>query len=173
VTGTPDVRDSPAVDGVGLRDVMRHFATGVTVITTGGENMHGMTANAFTSVSLNPPLVACCVAGTAYMHEAISRQGEFAVSILGADQEHLARHFTDRNRPRGPAQFDRVGARRGRWVDAPLLAGATAWLECRLAMSHDGGDHTIFLGEVLSTARSGNASALLFHGGDYHNLDPG
>jgi flavin reductase (DIM6/NTAB) family NADH-FMN oxidoreductase RutF len=142
------------------------------VITTGGENAHGMTANAFTSVSLDPPLIACCVANTAYMHEAISRQGEFAVSILGADQEHLAHYFTDRNRPRGPAQFDRLSYRRGMWVDAPLLAGAAAWLECRLSVSHDGGDHTIFLGEVLSTEWTGNPSALLFHGGGYHNLDP-
>ncbi|QFZ24587.1 flavin reductase [Saccharothrix syringae] len=149
---------------------MSRFATGVTVITTGGRHCHGMTANAFTSVSLTPPLIACCVATTAHMHEAITRQGEFAVSVLGAGQEHLARHFTDRTRPRGAAQFERVPHHPATRVDAPLLTGAAAWLECRLATRHRAGDHTIFLGEVLTTACADGPGALLFHGGGYHAL---
>jgi flavin reductase len=166
----PHLRAAAKADEV--REVMRRFATGVTVITTGGEHSHGMTANAFTSVSLEPPLVACCVAGTAYMHDAISEQGEFAISILGAHQEHLARYFADRSRPTGAEQFGHVGCRRGSRIAAPLLAGAAAWLECRLAFAYDGGDHTIFLGEVLASAWAEEPDALLFHDGAFHALEP-
>jgi flavin reductase (DIM6/NTAB) family NADH-FMN oxidoreductase RutF len=151
---------------------MRRFPTGVTVLTTGGEHCHGMTANAFTSVSLEPPLVACCIAGSAYMHEAMITEGEFAVSILGAHQEHLARYFADRSRPRGTAQFGRIGCCPGTRTTAPLLAGAVAWLECRVTVAYDGGDHTIFLGEVLSSTWTGEPGALVFHDGDFHVLEP-
>lgn len=171
MTAQPATRAGAYANADVLRSAMRRLPTGVTVITTGGQHSHGMTANAFTSVSLAPPLVACCVAGTAYMHEAICGQGEFAVSILGAGQEHLARYFADRARPRGAAQFDRVRCRRGRRTDAPLLSGAAAWLECRLAVAYDGGDHTIFLGEVLSSAWADESGALLFHDGSFHALD--
>jgi flavin reductase (DIM6/NTAB) family NADH-FMN oxidoreductase RutF len=155
-----------------LREVMRRFATGVTVITTGGEDAHGMTANAFTSVSLEPPLVACCIADTAYMHEAVSKQGEFAVSILGAHQAYLARYFADRSRPTGAAQFGQIGCRCGTRIAAPLITGAAAWLECRLATAYDGGDHTIFIGEVLSSSWASEPTALLFHDGGFHVLEP-
>src|SRR5256885_7444561 len=93
----------PAPQPISLREVMSQFATGITVITAGGEHAHGMTANAFTSVSLEPPLVLCCVARTARIHESILRARTFAVSVLDATQMNLARYFADRNRPRGPA----------------------------------------------------------------------
>lgn len=155
-----------------LRQAMSRFATGITVLTTGGDRVHGMTANAFTSVSLQPPLVLCCVARTAVMHDAITTTGEFAVSVLGADQEHLARHFADRDRPLGSAQFDTVDWWPGPCTAAPLLTDSLAWLECRLASSHDGGDHSIFLGEVLNSSRSSSRPALLYLGGRYHQVDP-
>nr|WP_246019388.1 flavin reductase family protein [Saccharothrix australiensis] len=149
---------------------MREFATGITVLTTGGDHTHGMTANAFGSVSLDPPLVMCCVAHSAAMHAAIGGAGHFGVSILGADQEHLARYFADRRRPRGRAQFDAVRWRRGAHTGAPLLVGSPAWLECRLAHAHEGGDHTIFVGEVLATGAEPGRDPLLFFGGDYHRV---
>lgn len=171
----PDPTRDTKPDGApqtSLREVMAQFATGVTVITAGGEHGHGMTANAFTSVSLAPPLVLCCVARTARMHRAIQSAGSFAVSILGGGQEALARYFADRRRPRGPAQFHSVDWVAGRWTGAPLLSGALAWLECALVRSYDGGDHTIFLGSVLSAHRGVQGEALLFFSGSFYEIVP-
>lgn len=167
--GETPVATRPAPD---LREVMREFATGITVLTTGGEATHGMTANAFGSVSLDPPLVMCCVARTAVMHSAISAARHFAVSILGADQESTARYFADRRRPRGPAQFTGIDWRPGPHTGAPLLDGASAWLECRLVDAHEGGDHTIFIGEVLAAGASPGPGPLLFFGGGYRRVAP-
>lgn len=115
---------------VSLREAMAQFATGVTIVTVGGQRCHGMTANAFTSVSLDPPLVLVCVAKAARLHAAILADGCFAVSVLGGDQAHVARYFADRGRPAGMAQFDAVQWRPGACTGAPLLSGALAWLEC-------------------------------------------
>jgi flavin reductase len=153
---------------VPLREAMSRFATGITVLTAAGERCHGMTANAFSSVSLEPPLVLCCVAHTARMHAAITAARCFAVSVLAADQEELARYFADRRRPDGLAQFDRVDWVPGARTGAPLLSGALAWLECELAESYQGGDHSIFLGRVLSSFRGVGDRALVFYGGAYH-----
>ncbi|HEY9474913.1 MAG TPA: flavin reductase family protein [Mycobacteriales bacterium] len=160
----------PAVDQSQFRTVMSRFATGVTVLTVGGEHCHGMTANAFGSVSLSPPLVLCCVARTARMHEAITAQRRFAVSMLGADQEAVARYFTDRRRPQGAVQFDRVDWVAGPYSGAPLLSGSLAWVECALTECYDGGDHSIFLGAVLGCGYGPDRSALLFFGGDFHQV---
>ncbi|WP_433274658.1 flavin reductase family protein [Actinosynnema sp. CS-041913] len=149
---------------------MSRFATGVTVLTAAGERCHGMTANAFTSVSLEPPLVLCCVARTARMHAAIVTAGRFAVSVLGADQEGIARYFSDKRRPAGLAQFDAVEWEPGAHTGAPLLTGSLAWLECELAESHDGGDHSVFLGRVLSLRRGDGDKALVFFGGGFHQV---
>lgn len=151
-----------------LRDVMGRFATGVTVITAAGENGHGMTANAFTSVSLEPPLVLCCVAFTARGHDAIVAAGGYGVSVLGAEQRDLARYFADKKRPLGAAQFADVAHTSGPVTGAPLLDGALAWLECELVRTHEAGDHSIFLGRVVS-ARSGTAEQpLVFFEGRFH-----
>lgn len=165
---------------VSLREVMGQFATGVTVITAGtGANCHGMTANAFTSVSLDPPLVLCCVSRAARMHEVIMSAQSFAISILAAEQQAEAKHFADWKRPSGMAQFASVAWERGHRTGAPLLKGALAWLECELFKCYEAGDHSIFLGQVLSSTR-GNAegeimpseSALLFFAGGFHHLLP-
>ncbi|GAA2678477.1 MULTISPECIES: flavin reductase family protein [Actinosynnema] len=164
---------APQVSRPALREAMRTFATGVTVLTTAGRSTHGMTANAFSSVSLEPPLVLCCVARTALMHAAITEEGEFAVSVLAQGQEHVARYFADRSRPQGAAQFDGVGWRPGERTGAPLLAGALAWLECRVAHAYDGGDHAVFVGEVLSATTASDGAPLVFFGGRYRRLDEG
>ncbi|GAA2995051.1 flavin reductase family protein [Streptomyces lactacystinicus] len=151
-----------------LRETMARFATGITVLTTGGEQVHGMTANAFSSVSLEPPMVLCCVARSATMHEAIMASRSFAVSVLGAEQEHLARYFANKSRPRGAAQFDGLDWQPGPFTGAPLLSDSLAWLECKLAEQYDGGDHSIFLGEVLASDWADHRDALLFYGGAFH-----
>jgi flavin reductase (DIM6/NTAB) family NADH-FMN oxidoreductase RutF len=174
MTANPVMSPAPppaALDGRAMRDVMGRFATGVTVLTVGGEHVHGMTANAFTSVSLDPPLVLCCVANKAWMNSAIMSAGSFGVSVLGADQEDVARYFADRRRPTGAAQF--AG---GDWVPGPstgvpVLGSALAWLECDLVGVREGGDHSIFLGQVLNM-HSGDGSALLFFGGGFEQMLP-
>jgi flavin reductase (DIM6/NTAB) family NADH-FMN oxidoreductase RutF len=160
------------LDAKQLRRTFGSFATGVTVVTTGGGDPHAMTANSFTSVSLDPPLVLVCVGRAALMHRVLSDQGSFAVSVLAADQAAVARHFADSWRPLGSAQFDPVDWRPGRSTGAPLIAGALAHFECELWRSYDGGDHTIFLGNLLSLDRSVEQEALLFFQGRFRDLTP-
>ncbi|CAL9446262.1 FMN reductase (NADH) NtaB [Actinosynnema sp. ALI-1.44] len=154
-----------------LRDVMARFATGITVLTAHGADAHGMTANSFTSVSLDPPMVLCCVARTARMHQTILDARAFGVSVLGGEQEGLARYFATRGRPTGMAQFDQVDWFPGRHTGVPLLTGSLAWLECDLEAVYDGGDHSIFLG-LVREASCGTGQALLFLGGGMHRYDP-
>jgi flavin reductase (DIM6/NTAB) family NADH-FMN oxidoreductase RutF len=165
------VRRLPARRGLsprpGLRQVMARFATGVTVLTAGGEDPHGMTANAFTPVSQDPPMVLCCVAKAARTHAAIVTAGSFAVNVLAADQQELAEYFADWRRPGGMAQFASVAHEIGPKTGAPLLTGALAWLECELDRVLAGGDHSIFLGRVVAAGRGAGEHALVFHGGPY------
>ncbi|MEV0678662.1 flavin reductase family protein [Actinosynnema sp. NPDC050436] len=161
---------APVLEETTLRDAMSRFATGVAVVTVGGEHAHGMTANAFTCVSLEPPLVLCCVSRRATMHTAIDRAGRFAVSVMRGDQERTARYFADKRRPRGGAQFDVVDCTPGPHTGAPLLSGALAWLECDLAQWYEGGDHTIFLGRVLGCGRGPDSPALLFYDRGFHRI---
>ena len=154
-----------------LRQVMSRFATGVTVLTVGGEGAHAMTANAFTSVSLEPPMVLCCVSKAARMHASIVAAGSFAVNILASDQQGLSKYFADWRRPHGMAQFDTVDCTIGAQTGAPLLTGALAWLECEVAQVVQGGDHSIFLGRVVAANSGTGEQALVFYGGGYHDVD--
>ncbi len=163
-TGPPSESGPPPAK---MREVMSRFATGVTVITVGGEHVHAMTANAFTSVSLDPPSVLCSVGHGAVMHGALSSAGRFAVNILGARQEGLAKHFADKKRTLGAAQFQDVDWRAGEHTGAPLLTGAVAWLECALTDSHVFADHTLFIGTVLAAGQGEDADGLLFVNGRF------
>ena len=152
-----------------LREVLRRFATGVTIVAAGTQAPEGMTANAFTSVSLVPPLVLVCVKRTAAIHRTVLESGQFAVSLLSASQEHVARHFADHSRPRGRTEFDIVGWSPGPSTGAPIIHGALGWLECALAETYEGGDHTIFIGSVLACSHGPASDALLFFGGGFHS----
>jgi flavin reductase (DIM6/NTAB) family NADH-FMN oxidoreductase RutF len=154
-----------------LRNVMGRFATGITVITAGKAEPRGMTANSFTSVSLEPPLVLVCVRRDATMHQTIIEHGSFAVSVLAAHQERIARMFANPARPRGTLEFATVDITRGPYSGAPVLSGALAWLECKLSAVYEGGDHSIFLGEVRTLSRGTTEDALLFYGGSFHRLE--
>jgi flavin reductase (DIM6/NTAB) family NADH-FMN oxidoreductase RutF len=147
---------------------MKWFATGVTVVTTGGPTPEGMTANAFTSVSLAPPLVLVCVKRSAAIHQAVLDRGSFAISVLSAGQENVGRYFADHSRPRGRREFEAVGSSPGHHTGAPVIHGALAWIECALAAAYEGGDHSIFLGSVLASSRGPARDALLFFGGGFH-----
>jgi flavin reductase (DIM6/NTAB) family NADH-FMN oxidoreductase RutF len=150
------------------------FATGITVVTANAVGQeHGMTLNAFASVSLDPLLVLICVERDAVMHKVLEGAGRFALSVLAGDQEPLARYFADSGRPIGAAQFADVGYRIGGASDAPLLDGALAWLECEVERTYDGGDHSIFLGRVLTVERGEVRDPLLYFGGAYRRPGDG
>lgn len=150
-----------------FRAAVGSFATGVTVITTYGEQHgYGMTANAFSSVSLDPPLVLVCVISPSEGCDHIERNGCFAVNILAADQEPLSRYFASRERPRGRDAFREVSHRRGT-TGSPILDGALGYLDCQLHTQHPAGDHQIFIGEVLELGFASEGQPLLFYGGGY------
>jgi flavin reductase (DIM6/NTAB) family NADH-FMN oxidoreductase RutF len=156
-----------------LRGCFGSFATGVTVVTAGGDQPRGMTANSFSSVSLEPALVLVCVLRDAAMHDAILDEGTFAISVLSAHQEAVARYFADKRRPRGDREFEAVRWRPGPATGAPLVADALAWLECDLAAAYDGGDHSIFVGAVRALEKGDTKDALLFYSGAFHRLEQG
>jgi flavin reductase (DIM6/NTAB) family NADH-FMN oxidoreductase RutF len=150
-----------------FRATVGSFATGVTVVTTRGEEQaYGMTANAFSSVSLDPPLVLVCVISPSEGCDQISANGCFAVNILHANQEPISRYFASRDRPRGRDAFSEVAHRNGA-SGSPILDGAAGYLDCRLHTTHDAGDHLIFIGEVLELGFAPESEPLVFHGGRY------
>lgn len=173
VSRIPDGRPAYDVtDRKALRTVLGAFATGVTVVTAEGDDApHGMTANAFTSVSLDPPLVLVCVDHDAVMHQVLSTTGHFGVSVLAGEQEAIARHFADRWRVLGAAEFDAVDWQPGPLTGVPLISDALASLECQVWRSYDGGDHTIFLGRLLSVERRTDGEVLAFFDGRFCHLD--
>jgi len=147
-----------------FRRTLGMFATGVTVITTtSADQVHGMTANAFMSVSLRPPLVLISVDGRAKMHALLNEGKRIGISVLSENQEALSDRFA--GRPGGTApepNFDVVR-------ETPLVEGALAHLVARVTRSYWGGDHSLFLAHV-EYAHYGQGSPLLFHGGHYEAL---
>ena len=156
--------ESGIFSGRDFRDAVGAFATGINVITTRSEeNGYGLTANAFSSVSLDPPLVLICVGSTSQGCEVIQEIGAFAVNVLSAAQEPLSRFFASKDRPRGRDAFR--DARTEAITGCPLLDGAVAQLDCRLHAAHEAGDHMIFIGEVVAINLDPEAKPLVFHGG--------
>jgi flavin reductase (DIM6/NTAB) family NADH-FMN oxidoreductase RutF len=159
-----------AFSGRDFRNAVGMFATGVTVITTSGEGHgYGMTVNAFSSVSLDPPLVLVCTIAGAAGSEHIARNGCFAVNVLAHDQEPISGYFASRDRPRGRDAFRDVDHRLGT-SGAPLIDGVMAHLDCRVHEHYEAGDHDIFIGEVLDIYVNAETQPLLFHGGKYRLL---
>ena len=166
--------DHEALDSTTFRRIVGRFATGVVVVTTvTDEGFHGLTANAFCSVSLEPPLLLVCADRLARGHDRIAQTGAFGVSILSDRQEFLAERFAGRA-PLVNARFDGAPYLTAK-TGAPLLKEAVAWLDCRLWATYDGGDHSIFVGEVVAAALGDEkAGPLLFYAGRYvHTLLPG
>ena len=142
----------PMATAVELRQAMGAYVTGVTIVTTTLDGVdHAMTANAFTSVSLNPPLVLLCVERTTRFYAAVIASGVWAVSILDARSRSAAAWLATKGRPL-EGQLDGIPHGRGRRIDAAVLDAALATLECRTRARYDGGDHDILLAEVLSTS---------------------
>jgi flavin reductase (DIM6/NTAB) family NADH-FMN oxidoreductase RutF len=156
-----------AFSGKEFRGALGSFATGVTVVTTRGEeHAYGMTANAFSSVSLDPPLVLVCVMTGAEGAEHIRSNRCFAVNVLAADQEPISRFFSSKDRPRGRDAFADV-PHRTEASGSPILDGVVAFLDCQLHVTLQAGDHDIFIGEVLALGVSDGVQPLLFAAGGY------
>lgn len=148
-----------------FRKALGHFASGVTVITTVHEGIvHGMTANAFCSVSLEPPLVLVSVDNRSHMHRLLAQSKRYGASVLSKDQEALSQHFAGRSQEGLPVPFS--------WHEGyPLIEGSIAQLTCRVVNAHPAGDHTLYVGQVEWFEYSDERAPLLFYGGRYHTLE--
>ncbi len=151
-----------------LRHAMTRLSSGVAVVTAAWQGRaHALTATALCSVSLDPALILVCVGRASRFHPAILGSRSWAVSLLSAEQESVARHFAHRGRDLN-TQFDAVAHRTGPRTGAPLLDGALAWLECETHAVHDGGDHSIVVGRVLDAAAAGaDVEPLTYYRGTY------
>lgn len=148
-----------------FRDAMGQFATGVVVVSTEHDGIaHAMTANAFMSGSLEPPLVLISIAHTARMLVKIRAAQVFGISILAHAQQNCSNHFAGKPQTDNPPVFERLG-------ELPVIAGASLQLAAQVVHDYACGDHTLFVGHVQAL-RSSTAGPLplLFHGGKYHRL---
>jgi flavin reductase (DIM6/NTAB) family NADH-FMN oxidoreductase RutF len=154
---------SEPVDQRRFRDALGTFATGVTIVSTRcGECVHGMTANGFMSVSLEPALVVVSIASHTRMHVLLLESGRYGVSVLAREQELVSRHFA--GRPRQGVEVELIDA-----AGVPLVRGALTHVVARVVDAHSAGDHTLFIGEVEHFEHR-QGDPLIFHSGAYRQL---
>lgn len=162
------------VEGEALRAAMRLWTTGVTVVTTAFEGSRaGVTANSFTSVSLNPPLVLFCLQKLSETYPLLEKSGVFGISVLGEGQSAISDQFAGFTKlPEGEDRFyqiDTFTAESG----VPILSAAIAWFDCRLHALYDGSTHHIVVGEVTGVGRSVDpAQPLVYFNRAYRNILP-
>ena len=152
-----------------FRQIMGQFATGVTIVTTRhSDKLHGSTANAVTSVSLDPMMVLVCMEHTTDTYPILRESGVFALNILSVEQEHLSTRFASKDTEDAhnvqtiPHRFAATGA--------PIIEGSLAYLDCRTVEILPGGDHFIFLGQVEEAGIMNEDEPLLFFRGRYAQL---
>jgi flavin reductase (DIM6/NTAB) family NADH-FMN oxidoreductase RutF len=147
------------------------FPSGVTVITVrSGDLVHGITASAFSSVSLRPPQVLVCVDRGSKLHDMVVASGAFAVSVLAREQAALSDYFATPGRE-PVASFAEIGhPQAAECTGAPILAGCAAFFDCTLAQAYDGGDHTIFVGTVEAAGTDPAKIPLLFFARGYRSF---
>ena len=155
------------VDHHAFRAVLGRFSTGVTVVTAVGARNRdvGLTVTAFSSVSLDPPLVSICIDHSASVYNAMSKAESFVVNILSEGQEAIARRFAET----GPNRFEGLGFERGQ-NGAVILADVLGYVECAVVARHEAGDHDIILGEV-EVAMADEGKPLLYYRGGYAQLE--
>ena len=154
-----------AVDAQLQRQVMGRFATGVTVVTTRtSEETCGMTANAVMSLSLDPPLLVVAVDKQSHMHGALQEGKCFAVNVLKREHESLSRRFAET----GAKDFSDLGITEAE-TGAPILGEALAFADCRIVEVLPGGDHDMFVGELVAAATR-EGEPLIFYSGQYARL---
>ena len=144
---------------------MRRTAAPVAVVTVdAGDLKYALTVGSLVSLSLDPPLVGVSIGHASQSHTPLRDAGRFAASLLAGDQAALAQHFARSVPP--IALWEGIAVRESP-LPEPLLEGAVAWLECRVVAEHEAGDHTVFVGEVLSVELGRSAPALVYIGGEY------
>lgn len=168
-TVKPQKARPPIFSKTEFRTALGMFATGVTIVTarTANGDLVGLTANSFNSVSMTPPLVLWSLAQAATSMEAFATGSHYAINILGADQQELAKQFA----AKGIDRFAGVSYQLG-LGGAPLIDGAAATFECFNRSRYEEGDHVIFVGEVEHCAHRAGASPLLYHGGKFYAEHP-
>lgn len=161
-----DDKAASSMDEARFRQVLGHFATGVTIVTAHDDHgPAGFTCQSFMSVSLEPPLIAFAPSTTSATWPRIAATGAFCVNILNQDQEDLCRVFATK----GDTKFDGVGWKPGP-NGSPVLAGALAWVDCRLDAIHEAGDHLVAVGRVTDIG-VGSGHPLVFYRGGFANLE--
>lgn len=157
--------DASSVDPIEFREALSRFASGVTVVTTRiGDARFGVTVSAFSSLSLDPPLVLICIEKRIFVHDQIDAAGRFVVNVLAREQEHVSQQFASRVEDR----FAGIDVTDG--IDGlPLIEGSLAGIECSVHAALDGGDHTIFVGLVERSSVS-DGEPLLYYRSAYRSL---
>lgn len=152
-----------------FRGGMARFATGVTIVTTldNQGNLHGMTANSFTSVSLTPPLALVCVDFRTHTHNYIEALGAFGVNILSQEQEEIGGYFARKPQDRLGTPFKHRISEMG----LPVIEGSMAYFGCRVVDSHVHGDHTIYIGSVDEMTLGNKANPLLYYESRFTRLN--
>ena len=164
MTTTDRITVSPDI----FRSTLSQLPTGVVVITTSTpDGQLARSANSFTSVSLEPPLVSVCFRNASPMASALCASGSWGVSVLAADQRDLCKHFANRATAH---DFSRVTHTIGACSGAALLTDCVATLECRSVLTQQAGDHTVVIGEVLTCEIRRDHAPLVFHRGGYPAL---
>jgi flavin reductase (DIM6/NTAB) family NADH-FMN oxidoreductase RutF len=159
-----------SIDAASYRRIIGQFATGVTVVTTAVDGrLHGMTANALTSVSLDPLLLLVCVDKGTHAHDELTNAGRFGVNILAEEQEEVSNLFAATTEPE-QGRLQGVSYHLGP-NGAPIIDGCLAYVECAVTDRCPGGDHTIFIGEVLGGEIVREAPPLVFFEGRYRRLE--
>jgi flavin reductase (DIM6/NTAB) family NADH-FMN oxidoreductase RutF len=153
------------IDARAFRNCCGLFATGITIVTTELDGItHGMTANGFMSVSLNPPLILVSIGSQTKLHQYLAQTMRYGVSVLEESQVMLSNHFAGRPKEGLEVPFQRVH-------DVPLIDGAVAHIIARVVDAHPAGDHTLYIGEVEHLSYSAGRP-LLYFAGSYNNLRP-
>lgn len=161
------------LDSQKLRQTMRLWATGVTIVTSrDGETLLGMTVSSFTSVTLEPPLILVCLQKTTITAAAILASNAFAVSMLGQGHEDVSNLFAGLTEIDGD-RFDQV-AHHFATTGSPIISGAMGWLDCQLHTIHDGSTHHIFMGEVVEASGKPDTfkEPLIYYDREYRKIEP-
>jgi flavin reductase (DIM6/NTAB) family NADH-FMN oxidoreductase RutF len=153
-----------------FRSALAHWASGVAIVTAAaGDRVHGMTVSAFSSVSLEPPLVLVCADKTSDTLGVIEEGRVFAVNVLASTQSALSNRFASKKDEH--LRFEGLAWRPGT-TGAPILPGVLAALDCRVVAAHEAGDHVIYVGKV-ETVELAAGEPLLYYGGAYRVLAGG
>ena len=167
-TSVPDLKSMPGIGSDAFKRTMRQWAAGVTVVTVGTPpDCHGMTANSFTPLSRTPPLMLICIDRKNDTHSLLSLGSRFGINLLSDSQSQLSTRFSTKKAERNA--FHELDWYKGEW-NTTLFRDCAAVMEAEIVQLHDGGDHTIFVGQILSAEVNDKKSALLYSKGGYARL---